>query len=61
MKERNNQPNNDFGGGCDGGEAARPGETCGGGRLLAIWGGRIEQPKNKNRESDWALTFNCFQ
>ncbi len=50
MKERNNQPNDDVGGGWDVEEATRLGGTCGGGRLPVIWGGRIERRKNKNRE-----------
>ena len=54
MKERNNQPNDDLGGGWDVGEAMRQGGTCRGGRLPIIWGGRIERRKNKNRESDGA-------
>jgi hypothetical protein len=61
MKERNNQPNDDVGVGWDVGEVTRPGGTCGGGRLLVIWGGQIKRRKNKNRESDGALTFDCFQ
>ena len=47
MKERNNQPNDDLGGGWDIGEAMRQGGTCRGGRLPIIWGGRIERRKNK--------------
>ena len=61
MKERNNQPNDDVGGGWDGGEATRLGGTCGGGCLPVIWGGRIERSKNKNRESGGALIFDGFQ
>ncbi len=49
MKERNNQPNDDFGGGWDVGEAMRQGGTCRGGHLPIIWGGQIEQRK-KERE-----------
>ncbi len=61
MKERNNQPNNDFGGGWDVREAMQPGGTCRGGHLPIIGGGRIERCKNKNRESDGASIFDGFQ
>ncbi len=47
MKECNNQPNDDLGGGWDVGEAMRQGEMCRGGRLPIIWGGQIERCKNK--------------
>jgi hypothetical protein len=42
------------GGGID--KEMRPGRgTCGGGRLPAVYGGRIEQRKNENQERDGAL------
>ncbi len=47
MKECNNQPNDDFGGWWDVGEAMQQGGTCRGGRLPIIWGGQIERRKNK--------------
>ena len=61
MKERNNQPNDDFGRGWDVREAMQLGGTCRGGRFPIIWGGRIERRKNKNRESGGALIFDGFQ
>ncbi len=61
MKEHNNQPKDDFGGGWDFGEEMRQGGTCRGGRLPIIWGGPMERRKNKNRESDGALIFDGFQ
>ena len=47
MGQRNNQPNNDVGGGMGVGEAIQTGRTRGGGRLLIALGGEWSDDKIK--------------
>jgi hypothetical protein len=60
MGRRNNQPNNNVGGGMYVGEVIVMGGTRGGRRLLIALCGEWSDEKNKNREGDGASDFDGF-
>jgi hypothetical protein len=60
MGRRNNQPNNDVGGGTYDGEGTITGGMRGGRRLLIALGGEWSDEKNKNREGNGVSDFDGF-